>query len=44
MRPDNVLLYLSKALTTAKESLEQGAIVSVTECAIRVRLLPVRDS
>jgi predicted nuclease of predicted toxin-antitoxin system len=44
MRPDSVLTYLRQAVTTAKESLEQGAIVSVTEGAIRVRLLPVRDS
>jgi predicted nuclease of predicted toxin-antitoxin system len=44
MRPENVLTYLRKAVTTAKESLEQGAIVSVTEGAIRVRLLPVRNA
>lgn len=44
MRPENVLTYLRKALATAKEALEEGAIVSVTEGAIRVRMLPVLDS
>lgn len=44
MRPENVLAFLRKALTTSKEALEQGAIVSVTEGAIRVRSLPVRDT
>jgi hypothetical protein len=44
MRPENVLVYLRKALATSKEALEQGAIVSVTEGTIRVRLLPVRNS
>lgn len=44
MRPENVLIYLRKALVAAREALEAGAIVSVTEGAIRVRLLPVRDS
>jgi len=43
MRPENVLIYLRKALVAAREALEAGAIVSVTEGAIRVRLLPVRD-
>ncbi|HVR73666.1 MAG TPA: hypothetical protein VMT52_05015 [Planctomycetota bacterium] len=44
MRPENVLTYLRKALARAKEALEEGAIVSVTEGAIRVRMLPVLDS
>lgn len=44
MRPENVLSYLRKTIVTSKEALEAGAIVSVTEGAIRVRLLPVRDS
>lgn len=44
MRPENVLTLLRKVLVTSGEALEQGAIVSVTEGAIRVRSLPVRDS
>jgi len=44
MRPENVLGHLRRALATSKESLEAGAIVSITEGAIRVRLLPVRDT
>ena len=44
MRPENVLAYLRRALVKSREALEQGAILSVTEGAIRVRLLPIRDS
>lgn len=44
MRPENVLSFFRKVLATAKEDLEQGAIVSVTEGTIRVRSLPLRDS
>lgn len=44
MRPDNVLHYLRTTLATSKDALESGAIVSVTEGAIRVRSLPVRDA
>ncbi len=44
MRPGNVLAYLRKALASSKEALDEGAIVSVTEGAIRVRMLPVRGS
>jgi predicted nuclease of predicted toxin-antitoxin system len=44
MRPENVLAYLRRALVKSREALEQGAIVSVTEGAVRVRLLPIRDS
>lgn len=44
MRPENVLAYLRRTLVESREVLEQGAIVSVTEGTIRVRLLPIRDS
>lgn len=44
MRPENVLTYPRQALATSKEAQEAGAIASVTEGAIRVRLLPVRYS
>lgn len=44
MRPENVLVYLRRVLVEAEEALSRGAIVSVTEASIRVRLLPVHDS
>ena len=36
--------FLRRVLAPSREALEQGAIVSVTEGAIRVRSLPLRDS
>jgi predicted nuclease of predicted toxin-antitoxin system len=44
MRPENVLTYLRRVLLTSQVALEKGAIVSVTEGAIRVRSLPVLDT
>ena len=41
MRPDRVNDYLNRLIHEHQESLGQGAIVSVTEGQIRVRLLPV---
>jgi predicted nuclease of predicted toxin-antitoxin system len=43
MRPAQVNHYLTEVLTHFAESLVQGALVSVNERAIRVRLLPVTD-
>jgi hypothetical protein len=40
MRPDNVNHYLDRIISDHQAALEQGAIVSVTEGQIRVRLLP----
>jgi hypothetical protein len=41
MRPDAVNHYLDRIINDHQEALEQGAIVSVTEGQIRVRLLPI---
>lgn len=41
MRPENVSKYLQKALTQGLKALEDGAILSVTEALIRIRLLPL---
>jgi predicted nuclease of predicted toxin-antitoxin system len=44
MQPTQVNRYLAETLTRFAEQLEAGALVSVNEQAIRVRLLPVNDS
>ena len=44
MRPENVNRHLNGIIGQHGESLEQGAIISVTEGQVRVRLLPVRTS
>lgn len=41
MRPDNVKAYLGRVLAECSDALEHGAIVTVTEAAIRVRGLPL---
>jgi predicted nuclease of predicted toxin-antitoxin system len=41
MHPDRVNLYLQDIIGHHKESLERGAVVSVAERQIRVRLLPI---
>jgi predicted nuclease of predicted toxin-antitoxin system len=41
MRPDRVNHYLRGIISDHQEVLEQGAILSVTEGQIRVRLLPI---
>ena len=41
MRPENVNRYLQSIIDEHGESLEGGAIISVTEGQIRVRLLPL---
>ena len=43
MQPAQVNHYLTEVLTHFAESLVQGALVSVNERAIRVRLLPITD-
>lgn len=43
MRPTNVNRHLRAVLAERSEELERGAIVSVREGQIRVRLLPVGD-
>ena len=40
MKPQNVNRYLQKIIAQYQNELEQGAIISVTEAKIRVRLLP----
>lgn len=40
MRPQNVELHLQKVLEQSREALERGAVVSVMEGTIRIRLLP----
>jgi len=44
MRPERVNRYLHSILSEHRDSLDQGAVVSVTEGQIRVRRLPVEDS
>lgn len=44
MRPEMVSRYLQGIIDQHWESLEKGAIISVTEGQIRVRLLPLRTS
>lgn len=44
MRPEMVSRYLQGIIDQHWESLEKGAIISVTEGQIRVRLLPLRIS
>ena len=41
MRPHQVNHYLEQILSDHSDSLEQGAIISVTEKRIRVRSLPI---
>lgn len=44
MQPAQVNRYLAQTLTRFAEQLAAGALVSVSEQAIRVRLLPVGDA
>ncbi len=41
MRPDNVNRHLARVLEHDVDALTQGAVISVTEERIRVRLLPI---
>jgi predicted nuclease of predicted toxin-antitoxin system len=42
MRPNNVNAYLDRVLAEHGETLSKGAIVTVTEASVRVRLLPIQ--
>lgn len=42
MHPERVNRYLREVITQHRDALEQGAIISVTEGQIRMRLLPLR--
>jgi hypothetical protein len=44
MRPEMVSRYLQGIIDQHGESLEKGAIISVTEGQVRVRVLPLRTS
>jgi predicted nuclease of predicted toxin-antitoxin system len=44
MHPDRVNSYLQALISHHQDALEQGAIVSVTEGRVRVRLLPLQRS
>lgn len=44
MRPERVNRYLESIVTQHRELLEQGAIISVAEGQIRVRVLPLETS
>jgi predicted nuclease of predicted toxin-antitoxin system len=41
MRPEQVSIYLERALSQGRSALEEGAILSVTEGLIRIRMLPI---
>jgi len=41
MQPDRINRYLQDVIAQHREALEQGAIVSVTEGQVRMRLLPL---
>lgn len=41
MRPERVNGHLHRLVSEYRESLEQGAVISVTEGQIRVRMLPI---
>jgi hypothetical protein len=43
MRPERVNYYLDDVLDRFTDELEQGALVSVSERAVRVRPLPLSD-
>jgi hypothetical protein len=42
MRPDNVNAHLDRVISNHADALSQGAIITVTEASIRVRLLPIQ--
>jgi len=42
MRPEQVNLYLQGIITQHQAAIQEGAIISVTEGHIRVRVLPVK--
>lgn len=44
MRPERVNGYLESIVKQHEELLEQGAIISVTEGQVRVRVLPIETS
>jgi predicted nuclease of predicted toxin-antitoxin system len=41
MRPENVNRYLDRVISDHADALDRGAVVTVTEGRIRVRLLPI---
>ena len=43
MHPDRVNHYLHKVIIEDREFLEHGAVISITEGQIRVRLLPIKS-
>jgi predicted nuclease of predicted toxin-antitoxin system len=42
MRPDHVDAYLDRVISDHADALNRGAIVTVTEASIRLRLLPIQ--
>ena len=44
MRPATVILHLDAILAHHKQALEQGAILSVTERRVRLRMLPIGNT
>jgi predicted nuclease of predicted toxin-antitoxin system len=44
MRPERVNRHLKEIVSQHRYSLDEGAILSVTEDQIRIRLLPIRTS
>lgn len=44
MRPEQVSIFLERALSQGRIALEEGAILSVTEGLIRIRMLPIGSS
>lgn len=44
MRPESVSSHLQRVIGQARQELEQGAIVSVTEGLLRIRSLPIANA
>jgi predicted nuclease of predicted toxin-antitoxin system len=43
MHPDRVNGYMTEIIEKHEDVLEQGAVISITEGKLRVRMLPIKD-
>jgi len=44
MRPEHVALRMKDVLSQSREALRRGAIISLDETSLRVRLLPIKST